>query len=159
MGVVSVVLEPVRPEHAERLRALRSSPEVARWWDPAPPGWPLEAEPSLEKLAIVVNGELAGYIQFEEELDETFRHADVDIFLGPQSQGRGLGTEAMRMIVRHLIEDRGHHRVTLSTSVDNARAIRVYEKVGFRRVGVMRKASRSHVSGEWEDDLLMEYVV
>jgi aminoglycoside 6'-N-acetyltransferase len=149
MGVVSVVLEPVRPEHAERLQALRSSPEVARWWDP----------PSLEKLAIVVNGELAGYIQFDEELDETFRHADVDIFLGPQSQGRGLGTEAMRMIVRHLIEDRGHHRVTLSTSVDNARAIRVYEKVGFRRVGVMRKASRSHVSGEWEDDLLMEYVV
>jgi RimJ/RimL family protein N-acetyltransferase len=49
--------------------------------------------------------------------------------------------------------------VTLSTSVDNARPIRVYEKVGFRRVGVMRKASRSHVSGEWEDDLLMEYVV
>ena len=159
MGIVTVVLEPVRPEHAERLRALRSSPEVARWWDPAPPCWPLEAEPSLEKLAIVVNGELAGYIQFEEELDETFRNADVDIFLGPQSQGRGLGTAAMRMIVRHLIEDRGHHRVTLSTSVDNARAIRVYEKVGFRRVGVMRKASRSHVSGEWDDDLLMEYVV
>jgi aminoglycoside 6'-N-acetyltransferase len=159
MGVVSAVLEPVRPEHAERLRALRSSPEVARWWDPAPPGWPLEAEPSLEKLAIVVDGELAGYIQFEEELDETFRNADVDIFLGPESQGRGLGTEAMRMIVRHLIEERGHHRVTLSTSVDNARAIRVYEKVGFRRVGVMRKASRSHISGEWEDELLMEYVV
>jgi aminoglycoside 6'-N-acetyltransferase len=159
MGVVSAVLEPVRPEHAERLRALRSSPEVARWWDPAPPGWPLEAEPSLEKLAIVVDGELAGYIQFEEELDETFRNADVDIFLGPETQGRGLGTEAMRMIVRHLIEERGHHRVTLSTSVANTRAIRAYEKVGFRRVGVMRKASRSHVSGEWEDELLMEYVV
>jgi aminoglycoside 6'-N-acetyltransferase len=159
MDLVSVVLEPVRPKHAEQLRALRSSPEVARWWDPAPAGWPLEAEPSLEKLAIVVDGELAGYIQFEEELDETFRHADVDIFLSPQSQGRGLGTEAMRMIVRHLIEERGHHRVTLSTSVDNARAIRVYEKVGFRRVGVMRKASRSHISGEWEDELLMEYVV
>jgi aminoglycoside 6'-N-acetyltransferase len=159
IGVVSVVLEPVRPEHAERLRALRSSPEVARWWDPAPAGWPLEADPSLEKLAIVVDGELAGYIQFEEELDESARHADVDIFLGPESQDRGLGTEAMRMVVRRLIEERGHHRVTLSTSVDNARAIRVYEKVGFRRVGVMRKASRSHVSGEWEDELLMEYVV
>ena len=159
IDIVTVVLEPVRPEQAERLRELRSSPEVARWWDPAPAGWPFEADPSLEKLAIVVDGELAGYIQFEEELDETFRHADVDIFLGPQSQGRGLGTEAMRMIVRHLIEERGHHRVTLSTSVDNARAIRVYEKVGFRRVGVMRKATRSHVSGEWEDELLMEYVV
>jgi len=154
-----MVLEPVRAEHAEQLRALRSSPEVARWWDPTPAGWPLSADPSLEKLAIVVDGELAGYIQFEEELDETSRHADVDIFLGPQSQDRGLGTEAMNMIVRHLIEERGHHRVTLSTSVDNARAIRVYEKVGFRRVGVMRKSARSHLTGEWEDELLMEYVV
>jgi aminoglycoside 6'-N-acetyltransferase len=159
IAIVSVVLEPVRPEHAQPLREMRSSPEVARWWNPAPDGWPLEPEPPLEKRAIVVDGELAGYIQFEEELDDDFRHADVDIFLGPASQDRGLGTEAMRAIVRHLVEERGHHRVTLSTAVDNARAIRVYEKVGFRRVGVMRKSSRSHVSGEWDDELLMEYVV
>jgi aminoglycoside 6'-N-acetyltransferase len=158
-GAVNIMLEPVRPEYAERLREMRRSPEVARWWDPAPDGWPLEPEPGLEKRTVIVDGELAGYIQFEEELDESWRHADVDILLGPASQDRGLGTEAMRMILRYLIEERGHHRVTLSTSVDNARAIRVYEKVGFRRVGVTRKAYRSHISGEWEDELLMEYVV
>jgi aminoglycoside 6'-N-acetyltransferase len=159
MRIVSLVLEPMRPEHAEPLRAMRSSPEVARWWGPPPDGWPLEIETSLEKRAIIVDGELGGFIQFEEELDEEFRHADVDIFLGPGNQDRGLGTEAMRTIVRHLIEERGHHRVTLTTSVDNARAIRVYEKVGFRRVGVMRKSTRSSVTGECEDELLMEYVV
>jgi aminoglycoside 6'-N-acetyltransferase len=65
----------------------------------------------------------------------------------------------MRAVVHHLIEDRGHHRITLGTSVDNARAIHVYEKVGFRRVGVMRKAALSHISGEWEDEFLMELVV
>jgi aminoglycoside 6'-N-acetyltransferase len=65
----------------------------------------------------------------------------------------------MRAVIRHLIEDRGHHRITLSASVDNARAIRVYEKVGFRRVGVMRKASLRHLTGQWEDELLMELVV
>lgn len=52
----------------------------------------------------------------------------------------------MRTVVRHLIEARGHHRITLSTSVDNARAIHVYEN--FRRVGVMRKAAFSHVTGD-----------
>jgi aminoglycoside 6'-N-acetyltransferase len=58
------------------------------------------------------------------------------------------------MIVRHLVEERGHHRIRLSTAVDNARAIRVYEKVGFRPVGVTRKSNLNELSGEWEDELL-----
>jgi aminoglycoside 6'-N-acetyltransferase len=154
-----LVLEPVRQEHVQRLRQLRATPDVARWWDPAPEGWPLEPEADLTRLALVVDGEVSGYVQFWEEPDPSGRHADVDIFLGPGAQGRGLGTEAMRTVVRHLIEDRGHHRITLGTSVDNKRAIHVYEKVGFRRVGVMRKAALNHLSGEWEDELLMELVV
>jgi aminoglycoside 6'-N-acetyltransferase len=153
-----LALEPVRPEHADRLRELRRTPEVVRWWNPAADDWPLVEEADLHRFAVVVDGELAGYIQFWEDPDPSSRHADVDIFLGPDAQGRGLGTEAMRAVVRHLIEDRGHHRITLSTSVDNARAIHVYEKVGFRKVGVLRKATRSHLSGEWEDELLMELV-
>jgi aminoglycoside 6'-N-acetyltransferase len=154
-----LVLQPVRPEHAERLLELRTTPEVARWWDPPPDGWPLEAEPDLHALTVLVDGEVAGYIQFWEEPDPDSRHADVDIFLGPDAQGRGLGTEAMRTVIAYLTGERGHHRITLGTSPDNARAIRTYEKIGFRRVGLMRKAARSHRTGEWEDELLMEYVV
>jgi aminoglycoside 6'-N-acetyltransferase len=154
-----LVREPVGAEHAERLVELRRAPEVARWWDPPPEGWPLKAEPDMSALALVVGGEVAGYVQFWEEPDPEHRHADVDIFLGPDARDRGLGTEAMRMVVRHLIEGRDHQRITLSTSVDNARAIHIYEKLGFRRVGVMRKAALSHLTGEWEDELLMELVV
>ena len=153
------MLEPVRPEHAERLRALRQAPEVARWWDPPPNGWPLEEEDDDTKLAVVADGEVIGYVQFWEEPDPSGRHADMDIFLGPGAQDRGLGTEAIRVLTRHLIEERGHHRITLSTSVDNARAIHVYEKLGFRRVGVTRKSALSHRTGEWEDEWLMELVV
>jgi aminoglycoside 6'-N-acetyltransferase len=153
-----LVLEPTRPEHAERLRALRRTPEVEHWWQPLEEGWPL-TEPDLHKLTVLVDGEVAGFIQYWEEPDPSARHADVDIFLGPDHQDRGLGTEAMRTVVRHLIDDRGHHRITLGTSVDNARAVRAYEKVGFRTVGVMRKASLRHRTGEWEDEYLMEYVV
>ena len=152
-------IEPVRSEHAERLRELRAHPAVARWWDPPPDEWPLGPEHGVERCAILVDGELAGAIQFWEETDPGCRYADVDIFLGPEHQGRGLGTEALGMIVRQLIEERGHHRITLSTAVDNARAIHVYEKVGFRPVGVTRKSNLNERSGEWEDELLMEYVV
>jgi aminoglycoside 6'-N-acetyltransferase len=154
-----VTIVPAAPENAERLRELRTEPEVARWWDAPPGDWPLGAEPGLQVFAILVGGEPAGALQFWEESDPGSRYADVDILLGPDHQGRGLGTEAMRLIVRHLVEDRGHHRVTLSTAVDNARAIHVYEKVGFRPVGVTRKSALNEVSGEWQDELLMEYVV
>jgi aminoglycoside 6'-N-acetyltransferase len=150
---------PVAPRHAERLRELRADPEVARWWDPPPEGWPLGPEPDVERFAIVAGGEPVGAVQFWEESDPGSRYADVDIFVAPESQGRGLGTEAMRLIVRHLVEDRGHHRVTLSTAVDNVRAIHVYEKVGFRAVGVTRKSNFNELAGEWQDELLMEYVV
>jgi aminoglycoside 6'-N-acetyltransferase len=159
MDIMSVTLEPVRREHAQRLRDLRSTPEVARWWDSPPEGWPLDLDPEDRNFAIVAGGELVGYLQYWEEPDESSRHADVDIFLGPGSQDRGLGTEAMRLAVRHLVEERGHHRITLSTSVENARAIHLYEKVGFRVVGVMRKSNRNEATDEWEDELLMEYVV
>ena len=158
-GSAELQIEPVRSEHAERLRELRTVPEVARWWDPPPDDWPLVDEPDLQVFAILVDGEPAGAIQFWEEPDPGGRFADVDIFLGPDHQGRGLGTEAMRLIVRHLVDDRGHHRVTLSTAVDNARAIHVYEKVGFRPVGVTHKSNLNELSGKWEDELLMEYVV
>lgn len=153
------MLERVREEHAERLRELRMTPEVARWWEPPVPGWPLEHDPEDEPLAIVVDGEVAGFVNVFEEPDPNARHADVDIFLGPDHVDRGLGTAVMEAVVRHLTGERGHHRITLSVSVGNDRALRVYEKVGFRRVGVLRKSQRSHTTGEWQDELLMELVV
>ncbi len=154
-----VSLEAVGPEHAEPLKEMRASPEVVRWWEPAGEGWPLTPEPQVEGLVILVDGEPAGYVQFTEEPDPMAKHADVDIFLGPAYQDQGLGTDALRTIVRHLLEERGHHRITLGTSVENARAIHCYKKVGFRTVGTLRKSALSHRSGQWEDELLMELVV
>lgn len=64
-----LALEPVRPEHAERLVELRRTPEVTRWWDPPPEGWPLKDEADMCGLTILVDGEVAGYVQFWEEPD------------------------------------------------------------------------------------------
>ena len=67
----------------------------------------------------------------------------------------GLGTDAVRTLVRHLIVDEGHHRLVIDPATDNAAAIRCYRKVGFREVGVMRQYERSP-DGTWHDGLLME---
>ena len=69
---------------------------------------------------------------------------------------RGLGTEAVRRVARRLIEERGHHRITIDPATANAAAIRAYEKAGFRAVGVMRRYERDIEGDDWHDGLLME---
>ncbi|WP_374208014.1 GNAT family N-acetyltransferase [Streptomyces sp. MUM 203J] len=54
--------------------------------------------------------------------------------------GRGLGTEATRLIVGHGFETLRLRRISLEVCVFNARARRVYEKAGFVAEGVMRDA-------------------
>lgn len=100
-------------------------------------------------------GELVGPIQYHEEDEPDFRHAGVDIFLAGRAQGRGLGTDAVRTLARYLIDERGHHRLTIDPAADNARAMRTYEKVGFRAVGTVREYRRSP-DGAWRDGLLMD---
>lgn len=106
-------------------------------------------------FAIETDGELVGLIQHHEEDDPDFRHAGIDLFLAGRVHGRGLGTDAVRTLARYLIHERGHHRLTIDPAADNAAAIRTYEKVGFRAVGVMREYWRSP-DGTWRDGLLMD---
>jgi len=63
------------------------------------------------------------------------------------------------VIVRHLVQDMGHHRVTIGTAVENVAALRCYEKAGFRRIGVAQAAGRNYLTGEMDDEWLLEQVV
>ena len=60
------------------------------------------------------------------------------------------------MLARHLFDDRGHHRIVIDPNAANARAIHVYEKVGFRRVGVLREYEWDASLDRWTDGVLMD---
>jgi aminoglycoside 6'-N-acetyltransferase len=153
-----IVLRPIETGDAPALRASLATPEVAEWWGHVPDGFPFDDYPEATRLTVLVDGEVAGMVQFEEDLDPDTRSADIDVFLDPRHQDRGLGTDAMRTVARHLLEDRGHHRLTLTTATANERAIRCYEQAGFRRVGVLEASDRDQLTGEWRDQWLMERV-
>jgi aminoglycoside 6'-N-acetyltransferase len=152
-----VLLRRGRPEDGDWLFQVRNEPEVARWWG----GDDIEEEISEqfieadEGFVIEADGEVVGAIQYHEEDDPMYRHAGMDIFLTASRHGQGLGTEAIRLLARYLFEERGHHRLTIDPAADNAAAIRAYERVGFRRVGIMRKYERGP-DGVWHDGLLMD---
>src|SRR5262249_11723974 len=154
----NVILRPLRVEDVERAVEIQAEPNVARWWG-APDEADLKrlAEGRGEEEAFVIEseGEVVGFIQFVEENEPEFRHAGIDLFLSERHQGQGLGPDAIRTLVRYLIDERGHHRLTIDPAADNTEAIRAYEKVGFRPVGVLREYWRAP-DGTWRDGLLMD---
>jgi len=153
-----MILRPMIDSDVAELRRIHSAPEVVRWWGGPEEGFPWSDEPESTRLTIEVDGKVAGMIQFYEESEPSYRHASIDLFLDPALHGRGLGTEAVQKLVEKLIEERGHHRITIDPSVGNGAAIKAYEKAGFRRVGVMRRYERNPDGSGWRDGLLMEFV-
>lgn len=155
-----VALRPLREEDAEALAALAEHPSVRDWWGPEDSGSRSAegfAEDARDEVAfaIEVDGALAGWLGFHEELEADYRHAGLDIFLASDHQGAGLGPVALRLAARWLVGERGHHRLTIDPAAANARAISAYASLGFRPVGVMRRYERG-ADGAWHDGLLMD---
>lgn len=157
LGSGEVALRPLRDEDRPFLLAMVARPGVAEWW-----GTPDAPEREWEGLvndgsawAIEVLGALAGWLGYNEELEPDYKHVALDISLAPELHGQGYGRAALRLAARWLIDERGHHRLTIDPDRGNERAIRAYAAAGFRPVGVMRKANKDH-RGVWTDGLLMD---
>jgi aminoglycoside 6'-N-acetyltransferase len=150
-----VRLVPIAPDHHSRLREIHMLPEVSRWWGDPSEKWPGDADPEEIKYTVLLDGEIIGVAEWYEEKEPRFRHAGLDLFLDPAVHGRGLGTEVVRVLCAHLIDDHAHHRVVIDPEVDNEVAIACYRKVGFKDVGVMRRYFLNR-EDEWRDGLLMD---
>ncbi len=152
-----VTIRPLRPDDKTFLGEMFALPAVAEAW-PGDNVGRLDShlqDDGVVGMVVEHDGQVIGYIQYYEEDDPNYRHAGIDIDLDPAVHGRGLGTDAVRTLARHLFHDRGHHRIVLDPRATNARAIASYRKVGFRDVGVMRQYERAN-DGTWRDSLLMD---
>ncbi|MBW1596652.1 GNAT family N-acetyltransferase [Streptomyces sp. JJ38] len=155
----AVILRTATAEDVPALAAIRATPEVLAHWRGSED---LEAEVKEEledeeiaSLAVEYEGRVVGLVQWYAETEPDYRHAGIDVFLEPGVHGRGLGTDAVRTVAAHLIDDHGFHRLIIDPAAHNAAAIRCYEKVGFRPVGIMRQYERG-LDGTWHDGLLMD---
>ncbi len=129
-------------------------PHVAVWWDGTPSLAEVEAEygpvvagvEPVRAYVVLRGGEAVGFAQdytpadchgdgwWLDEHDPGVR--GIDQFLAHEDQlGRGLGTAMVRAFVARLFADPAVTRVQVDPSPENGRAIRCYEKAGFRAVG------------------------
>lgn len=153
-----VVLRSTRPEDGPELRRIHREPEVSRWWEEPEADFPMDLDDDLTRLTIFAGDEIAGMVQFSEEPDPKYRSASLDLFVRTSHQRRGLGSEALRLVIDYLTRERGHHRLVIDPAADNEAAIACYAKLGFRTVGRMHRSERGSTGDGWHDQLLMELV-
>lgn len=127
------------------LRAWLAEPHIAEWWGDDPEGSLAEIREAMdgvetEPLIVELDGRPIAYIQsYDPHLedghpyqDQPFGTLGMDISIGPSDLvGKGHGSAIVRQFVEMLFEE-GAPRVVIDPHPDNLRAIRAYEKAGFR---------------------------
>jgi RimJ/RimL family protein N-acetyltransferase len=159
-----IVLRPFRQEDLPALWRMVNEPECRRLTGSrgqltreAVDAWYASRGDVTDRLdlaiADVTTGACVGEVVLNE-LEPVDRTCNFRILLtGPEVFGRGLGTEATRLMLRHAFGTVGLHRVELEVYAFNPRARRVYEKVGFVVEGVRRQAL--WWDGAWHDAICM----
>jgi len=104
-------------------------------------------------FAMEVEGRFVGGGGFSN-LNHKNRRAEVGLFVGDKSLwDRGVGTEALRLMIGYGFQQLNLHRIYLRVFAENERAIHVYEKIGFQHEGRHRQSEWRH--GRWHDLLWM----
>lgn len=88
------------------------------------------------------------------DIDLDNRSGNIRIALFDEGDfGKGYGTEAMRLMVDYGFRELNLHRISLGVYAFNPRAIRVYEKIGFVKEGVLRDSL--YWDGDYIDEITM----
>jgi RimJ/RimL family protein N-acetyltransferase len=159
-----VYLRPLEREDAQLVQPWLNDPEVTRTLRTHGP-LSLRAEEAFidrmarskdDLVAVIVRRDvdtavgLAGLHGFDREA----RHAVFGITIGDKAAwGLGFGTEATFLMVRHAFDTLNLNRVLLQVYEHNERGLRTYQKVGFRKEGVLRQDC--YREGRYWDTILM----
>jgi len=88
---------------------------------------------------------------------EAYRHVtDISVYVERAFRGKGIG----RILLTRLVElgrERGFHKLVLSAFPTNTNGMALYEKLGFRTVGVYEE--QGMLDGRWVDTIIMERLV
>ena len=147
----TIRLEQLAPRHLEGLAELGRDPEVQRFtYVPVP--WPEGFERTwLERYEQVhEDGTRAGFAIVDEasgeflgmaalvRVDREGREAEAGYIVAPRARGRGIAARALRLLTEWALTELALARIELRIGTDNVPSLRVAERCGFVREGVLR---------------------
>ena len=97
-------------------------------------------------LGICIDGELIGDIALEEKETGV---AELGIMIDPEQHGKGYGTEASKLLIKHAFQQMRYHKIKTRVVDTNDKSSRVWEKLGFQQEGTLRK--HTFLDGEYRD--------
>jgi RimJ/RimL family protein N-acetyltransferase len=148
-------LRPTGPDMFEEIwRAVQTSADELAVWMP----WAIKLDPEatrdfLERAAqswesghdraftIFKEGSACGQCSLDHR-DPWATSAEIGYWMRSDLCGRGLMTEAASAVITFGFRTEGLHRIELHAGVGNAASIRVAEKLGFKKEGVLRHGGR-----------------
>ena len=104
----------------------------------------------------IENDELIGNIALEQ-IDYKNGSAELGIFIGEESNlSKGYGSEAIKLLTNYAFKELRLHSIYLTVLSNNERAIKAYEKCGFKECG--RKHESIYRDGKYIDTIYMELI-
>lgn len=134
---------------------LRTPEERAAWLAAKGPRHPVivaETEAAATKPGALVTIAWGSLNQFNPR--EAYRHVvDFSIYVDRAYRGRGVGKIMLARLIE-LARDHGFHKMVLSAFPSNSGGMALYERMGFRTVGVYKE--QGMLDGRWVDTIIME---
>ena len=150
-----VTLRAATDADRDPLVGILSEPEVAVWWVGYTPDRVQREFVEDESSRIIeVEGRCAGAMFVLRGEDPEYPTTVMHLFLATGFRGRRIGEEALALAIRAEFAE-GITRVTLDPNIHNEGAIRSYERLGFKRIGVLRDY-QVRPGGHLEDALFMD---
>jgi RimJ/RimL family protein N-acetyltransferase len=158
--VSALALERLSPSHLGGVEELVADPDVRRFTrvpDPPPPGFPQawfagyehgRRDGTREAFAVMEGDAFVG-IAVLPRIDRAARTAELGYVVAPAARGRGVASEALRLLSDWAFAELELERLELLISVANEASKRVASRCGYRFEGVLRSL---HVKGDLRED-------
>lgn len=166
-----VALRPIRQDDFPILHKWINDPKIVEFWygcdKPRSMKWVkkhftdvVSGEDLSSGWIVEAKGKPIGFMYNTPDKDDDKRftgRVELDIMIGETNeQGKGHGVNALKAMITYAFEKQGAERVYIIPQTTNVRAIHVYEKVGFKREGVLRHFEKHE--GEWFDSIMMAII-
>ena len=159
-----VLLRPFEREDLVYVRKWLNDPEIRHLTGEVLPmsqaaaeAWYERAKSDPERVWFAIVEKDSGQVIGETGLLRMFhawRTTDLTIIIGEKSAwGKGYGTEALRLLMDYAFGSLNFHRIAIGVVSTNERALRFYEKAGFRREGVQRDGY--YYNHKYQDFIMM----
>jgi diamine N-acetyltransferase len=148
----NIQLRPLEREDLRFVHLLDNNASVMRYWFEEPYAtfdeltslYDAHVHDQGERRFMVQHGgDRAGLVELVE-IDLIHRRAEFQIIVAPDQQGKGIAAHATRMALDHGFRVLNLHKIYLYVDKENAKAIHIYTKLGFRPEGELVDEFFSH---------------